>query len=191
MRIRWLLPFIFLTLCGCDRIYGLLHKPGGEEREILGAVIFNEYNPKVEELQKIFRLFGYTLGRTDGKFGASTRETVAKFQTEEGLPVTRFVDKATWGRIQEYVQSPFVHKLEINVKALQTALRKAGFFYGKVDGSLGPQTRAAVKEFQRANNLNADGLIGLKTIKALLSYVMEKGTADPQGNATPSPGASR
>jgi peptidoglycan hydrolase-like protein with peptidoglycan-binding domain len=177
MRFRWLLPLVFLALCGCDRLYGFLHKPGGEEREILGAVIYNEYNPKVEELQKIFRLLGYTLGRTDGKFGASTREVVARFQQEEGLKVTRFVDKVTWGRIQEYVQSPLIHKLGINVKALQTALRKAGFFYGKVDGSMGPQTREAVKAFQQANNLTADGLIGLKTIKALLPYVSEKGTA--------------
>jgi peptidoglycan hydrolase-like protein with peptidoglycan-binding domain len=177
MRFRWLFPLVFLALCGCDRLYGFLHKPGGEEREILGAVVFNEYNPRVEELQKIFRLFGYNLGRVDGKFGASTREVVAKFQEEEALKVTRFVDKETWGRIQEYVQSPLVHKLGINVRALQTALRKAGFFYGKVDGSMGPQTRTAVKAFQQANNLAVDGLIGLKTIKALLPYVFEKGTA--------------
>jgi peptidoglycan hydrolase-like protein with peptidoglycan-binding domain len=172
MKLKWLLLLVLICCCSCDRIYGLLHKPGGEEREILGPVVFNEYNPRVEELQKIFRLFGYTLGRTDGKFGASTREAVAKFQEEEGLPVTRFVDKATWGRIQEYVQSPLIHKLELNVKSLQLALKKAGFFPGKVDGRLGPQTREAVKAFQQAHDLNADSLIGLKTIKALLPDVL-------------------
>jgi peptidoglycan hydrolase-like protein with peptidoglycan-binding domain len=87
------------------------------------------------------------------------------------------VDRATWGRIQEYVQSPLIHKLDINVKSVQTALRKAGFFFGKVDGSMGPQTREAVKLFQQANGLEADGLIGLRTLRALLSYASEKGTA--------------
>jgi peptidoglycan hydrolase-like protein with peptidoglycan-binding domain len=177
MKFKYLLPLILICCCSCDRIYGLLHRPGGEEREILGAVVFNEYNPRVEELQKIFKLFGYTLGRVDGKFGASTRKAVAKFQEEEGLKVTRFVDQVTWGRIQEYVQSPLIHKLDINVKTLQTALRKAGFFFGKVDGSMGPQTREAVKSFQQANGLEADGLIGLRTLRALLTYASEKGTA--------------
>jgi peptidoglycan hydrolase-like protein with peptidoglycan-binding domain len=185
MRFHWLLPIVFLSFCGCDRLYGVLHKPGGEEREILGAVVFNEYNPRVEELQTILRLFGYNLGRIDGKFGASTREVVARFQEEEELTVTRFVDQATWGRIQEYVQSPLIHKLGINAKVLQTALRKAGFFNGKPDGSMGPQTRAAVKEFQRAKGLPADGLIGLKTIKALLPYVSEKKTAASSPTALP------
>jgi peptidoglycan hydrolase-like protein with peptidoglycan-binding domain len=170
MKFKWLFPLILVCFCGCDRIYGFLHKPGGEERAILGAVVFNEYNPKVEEIQKYLKLFGYTLGRCDGKFGASTREVVAKFQEDEDLPVTRFVDKATWGRIQEYVQSPLIHKQEINVKALQSALKKAGSFSGKPDGRMGPQTREAIKSFQRGHNLHADGLIGLMTIKALLPY---------------------
>jgi peptidoglycan hydrolase-like protein with peptidoglycan-binding domain len=185
MKFKFLLPLILVFCCGCDRIYGLLHKPGGEELAILGTVVFNEYNPKVEELQKIFKLFGYTLGRPDGKFGASTREAVARFQAEEGLPVTRFVDKATWERIQEYVQSPLIHKFEINVKSLQLGLRKAGFFSGKVDGRMGPQTREAVMAFQQANNLTADGLIGLRTIKAVLPYVLEKGTATLPKTSSP------
>ena len=68
--------FVFLVLfsAGCDRIYGLLHKPGGEERQILGEYTFNEYNVRVEELQKILRLFGYPVSRVDGKFGPSTRD---------------------------------------------------------------------------------------------------------------------
>jgi len=172
MKFKWLLPLILVCCCSCDRIYGFLHKPGGEERAVLGSVVFNEYNPKVEELQKYLKLFGYALSRADGKFGASTREMVAKFQEDENLPVTRFVDKATWGRIQEYVQSPLVHKQEINVKALQSALKKAGFFFGKADGRMGPQTREAVKAFQKAHDLHADSLIGLKTIKALLPYAL-------------------
>ena len=186
MKFKLLLLSVLVCCCSCDRIYGFLHKPGGEEREILGPVVFNEYNPRVEELQRTLRLFGYTLSRCDGKSGASTREAVAKFQEAEDLPVSRFVDKATWARIQEYIQSPLIHKQEINVRSLQVALKKAGFFSGKADGLLGPQTREAVKAFQKANGLTADSLIGLKTIKALLPYLPGtggKGAAAVAGNA--------
>jgi len=53
------------------------------------------------------------------------------------------------------------------VKVLQTALAKLGYSPGKVDGEYGPSTTAAVKEFQKANNLDADGVVGPKTRDAL------------------------
>lgn len=178
MRFLVLLCVLF-PLGGCDRIYGLLHKPGGEERQILGEYTFNEYSPRVEELQKILRLFGYPVSRVDGKFGPSTRTAVAKFQEDEGLEVTRFVDKATWERMQSFVKTSIVHKFEINVMGLQRALKKAGFMSGKLDGRMGPQTREALRSFQRANGLKADGLIGLKTIRALVAYQEEKKVPAP------------
>ncbi len=98
---------------------------------------------------------------------------MAAFQEDEGLEVTRFVDKATWERMQSYVKTSLVHKFEINVMGLQRALKKAGFISGKLDGRMGPQTREALRAFQRANGLTADGMIGLKTIKALSSYFQE------------------
>jgi len=159
-----------LGVSGCDRIYGLLHKPGGEEREILGAFVFNEYSPKVEELQKTLKLLGYNIGRPDGKFGAGTREAVVAFQSDEGLEATRFVDKATWARLQIYVEGPLIHNGQINGRAVQLALRKAGYDPGKIDGQIGKQGRAALKAFQEAQGLDPDGQIGLKTLKALMAY---------------------
>lgn len=166
-----LIMIFALALCGCDRIYGLLHKPGGEEREVLGAFVFNEYNPKVEELQTLLKAFGYPLARPDGKFGASTRNMVEKFQKDEGLETTRFVDKATWAQIHLYANIFLTSKGTINGKALQMALKEAGFLVGKVDGIIGPKTLAALKTFQSNKGLTADGNIGLKTMKELLVYV--------------------
>ncbi|MBF0386971.1 MAG: peptidoglycan-binding protein [Candidatus Omnitrophica bacterium] len=172
MRFAQLLLLIVLLLpaAGCDRLYALLHKPGGEERQILGAFEFNEYNAKVEEVQKILKSFGYSIGRPDGKFGASTREAVARFQADEGLKVTRFVDKDTWAGMQAVLQSPLFKKGELDGRAVQKALVKAGFGVGKIDGQLGRRTREALKGFQASQGLAADGQIGLKTIKALLKY---------------------
>ncbi|NTV30308.1 MAG: peptidoglycan-binding protein [Candidatus Omnitrophica bacterium] len=166
-----LMAAVLLTASGCDRIYGLLHKPGGEEREVLGNYTFNLYSPKVEELQKLLKLLGYNIGRADGRFGPGTREAVAKFQAEEGLEVTRFVDKATWAHLQAYASSPFVHNGQLSGKAIQLALRKAGFDPGKADGQMGKNTRDAVKAFQLAQGLDPDGHVGLRTIKALWEYL--------------------
>ncbi len=177
MRRLFFLIIFLPALMGCDRIYTLLHKPGGEERQVLGVVEFDVYNPRVELVQKYLRLLGYHIGRPDGKFGAGTRDAVAKFQADEDIEVTRFVDKATWAKLQDYVQSPFVRKDALNARAVQKALIRAGFDPGKLDGQLGGQTRSALKGFQRANGLKPDGLIGAKTLRALLPYAAKPAAA--------------
>ena len=46
---------------------------------------------------------------------------------------------------------------------IQTALKNAGYYNGTVDGKVGPMTKEAVEEFQKANSLEADGKVGPKT----------------------------
>ena len=174
MRNLFFLIIFMPALLGCDRIYGLLHKPGGEERQILGSVVFNEYNAKVEQVQKYLRLLGYHVGRPDGKFGASTRDAVVKFQVDEGIEVTRFVDKVTWARLQYYLQRPLVKNDVISGASVQKALLKAGYDPGKIDGQMGNRTKAALRRFQTDQGLFADGLMGLKTMKALMNTTQEK-----------------
>jgi hypothetical protein len=163
---------IFLPgVAGCDRLYGVLHPPAAQERQVLGAVVFNEYNVRVEQLQKYLKLLGYKIGRPDGKFGQGSRDAVAKFQEDEGLKVTRLVDKPTWERIQYYVQSPLVKKDMLSGLAVQKALRKAGYDPGTLDGQMGPRAKSALQQFQKDNGLTPDGLVGLKTFRALLEHI--------------------
>ncbi|MGZ4389564.1 MAG: peptidoglycan-binding domain-containing protein [Gaiellaceae bacterium] len=53
------------------------------------------------------------------------------------------------------------------VKRLQRALAQLGYSPGKVDGSYGPATVSALKQFQQANGLTADGVLGPKTLREL------------------------
>jgi peptidoglycan hydrolase-like protein with peptidoglycan-binding domain len=55
------------------------------------------------------------------------------------------------------------------VTAVQKLLTAQGFDAGAVDGSFGPATLAAVKKFQTARGLRADGIVGTRTWTALLS----------------------
>jgi outer membrane murein-binding lipoprotein Lpp len=57
---------------------------------------------------------------------------------------------------------------------IQTALKKAGFYKGPVDGQIGTQTKEAVKKFQQANNINPDGVVGSKTWVLMSRYLDSK-----------------
>ncbi len=54
---------------------------------------------------------------------------------------------------------------------IQTALKKAGFYKGVVDGQIGTQTKEAIKKFQEANKINPDGVVGSRTWSAMSKYL--------------------
>lgn len=53
------------------------------------------------------------------------------------------------------------------VRQIQQKLKAKGYFNGSIDGIYGTITREAVKKFQKANGLDADGIAGPKTLSAL------------------------
>ena len=59
----------------------------------------------------------------------------------------------------------------MTAKQKQCLLAYLGYYHGAIDGAIGPQTRAAVEEFQRAEGLTADGSPGPLTQAALLDAV--------------------
>ena len=64
-------------------------------------------------------------------------------------------------------KSSKIHVSGVSVSDVQAALAKAGFDPGPTDGKMGKKTKAALKAFQRAHGLKADGVIGDKTWKLL------------------------
>lgn len=51
----------------------------------------------------------------------------------------------------------------VSAKAVQQALLEAGFDPGPIDGRIGKKTKSAIKDFQKRNNLTADGIVGERT----------------------------
>jgi membrane-bound lytic murein transglycosylase B len=54
-----------------------------------------------------------------------------------------------------------------NIISLQQALQQRGYEPGKPDGIMGPATRSAIRQFQTANNLVADGYPGESVLAEL------------------------
>lgn len=58
-------------------------------------------------------------------------------------------------------------------KDIQRALKNAGFYTGSIDGKIGPRTKTAIQEFQRAKGLKIDGKVGPKTWAELEKYLAQ------------------
>ncbi len=99
----------------------------------------------------------------DGSFGVNTESATMAFQTEEGLHPTGIADRYTWAKMFgcERPAHTLLKKgsAGAEVKYLQELLTGAGHPL-ETDGVFGEKTGAAVRQFQQANGLEADGEVG-------------------------------
>lgn len=58
-----------------------------------------------------------------------------------------------------------------STREIQSALKNAGYYTGNVDGKVGKLTKSAVMEFQKANGLKADGVVGQQTWAKLSEHL--------------------
>ena len=83
------------------------------------------------------------------------------------IDLTRLVDQVRGAPTEKYLSfGSRGHK----VKELQTGLAKAGYFDGPATGFFGKKTKQAVIEFQHAQGLSSDGVVGTQTERALGPY---------------------
>jgi len=61
-----------------------------------------------------------------------------------------------------------------SARQIQAALKNAGYYEGVIDGKISRQSRQAIRDFQKANNLSVDGKVGKKTWAALKEYLQKK-----------------
>ena len=109
-------------------------------------------------------------GATDVTTGSGTAATI---QVVTAAPATPTLTPPS-------LQVGFKNSEE--VKALQKRLRELGYYNGSVDGDYGKGTEAAVKAFQKANGLKADGKAGAQTLAKLNS---RNAISKAEANATP------
>ncbi len=106
-------------------------------------------------------------------YGSMCAKAITKFQERNGLKQTGECDKTTYDKLMADGATAYTmkekDKLDI-VRTIQEVLIKKGYLKGKATGYCGTDTVAAVKAFQKANNLTVDGQAGTKTLELLLGY---------------------
>ncbi len=158
-------------VCGCDALYRLLDKEGAQEKELIGEIVPYERNLVVEEAQTLLHIYGYNAGKTDGILGLRTRNAIEKFQKDNDLNPSRFIDQATWKKLNVFKENKLIIEQQLDVRFIQSLLKEAGFDPGNIDGKMGAKTKAAVTKFQGAHGLKVDGKIGYQTLSQLASFI--------------------
>ena len=102
----------------------------------------------------------------DGKAGPETRkQLLGKYYTQ--IPSTRQVSQAA---AVKSVENYYPGDKGSTVEDIQTKLKELQYYdYSKITGYYGPVTEAAVKRFQRTNDLTVDGVVGEQTMTLLFS----------------------
>jgi N-acetylmuramoyl-L-alanine amidase len=131
----------------------------------------------VADVQRRLAALGHSSSPEDtaGVFGDATARAVRAFQQERGLLVDGIVGEDTWRELVEaswrlgdrvlYLAAP--HIRGDDVRDLQDRLATLGFNSGRTDGIFGPQTEAAVREFQRNYGIPPDGIVAARSVRAL------------------------
>jgi peptidoglycan hydrolase-like protein with peptidoglycan-binding domain len=70
--------------------------------------------------------------------------------------------------------APVAQSVIDKTKDIQRAIKNAGFDVAVIDGKMGPKTRKAVEDFQRAKGLKPDGKVGPKTWAELEKYLVRQ-----------------
>ncbi len=166
---------------------------------------------QVTDLQKRLQSLGLFTGTLGTVYDSATQSAVKKFQSAHGLTVDGIAGKKTMQLLKLLTDTkaatptptanpsfptatPLTERNVVvlrsgvrgmEVTRLQNRLMELGYYTCIPDGIYDGDEVIAVREFQRRNGLNADGVAGLETQRALYSA-----SAVPVAVITPSPSPS-
>lgn len=149
-----------------------------------GLLKLGSKGDQVRALQSQLQALGYLSSKPDGGFGPETESALKAFQKANKLSADGVAGQATQSALATASAkastsaagnaSASASLLKegssgTSVSQMQSALLNLGYYTGKVTGSFGSLTQEAVKAFQRANGLSADGVAGSSTLNKLYS----------------------
>ena len=150
--------------------------------------------PKVAAVQVALKRLGLYNATVDGVRGPLTKAAIVTFQRRRGLAVDGVVGPQTRAAFGKRGRPAFGSRTMKrgdrgwDVAAMQYILARRGYPPGAIDAVFGPMTDTALRNFQRAFGLGADGLAGPQTIAALRRGRSSRGLP---GTTTPVSGPVR
>lgn len=165
------------------------------------AIVFSTYstlqlgddNPAVSALQERLMSLGYMdYDEPDTIFQVSTQNAVILFQRASDLEQTGIATNA----LQELLFSDSAQEYRVkqndsgsDIRSIQLRLKDLGYYTDKATGYYGPKTVDAVTDFQRMNQVSADGEVNREDWDILYSgdAVPASGTPSPTPKPTKTP----
>lgn len=157
----------------------------------------------VTKMQNRLIELGYLLGSATGKVDGMTEQGIIAFQKRNSLDDDGVAGPGTLQKMYSSSARKAGSAVGVigmtlklgnegsEVRLLQSKLKSYGFLTGAVDGTFGTGTEEAVKAFQRANGLTADGKAGHGTLEKLFAgSVTSSSQAKSAATPTPKPGST-
>ena len=193
-----------------DLLSGLIQNVGSSTNP--NTLKYGDSGYRVTELQTLLNKLGYSAGTIDGKFGTGTLKALVQFQKDNGLNPDGMAGTQTLqllsqklaeeqskpptgDTLNELIQNANTSTNPDTIKygdrgskvtELQTLLTKLGYSVGGVDGKFGTGTLKALVQFQKDNNLVADGMAGTQT----MNLIKQKAAALGGGSGSSGSGSS-
>lgn len=161
----------------------------------------------VTQMQNRLIDLGYLAGSASGKVCDITEQAIIAFQQRNGLDSDGIAGPGTLDKLYSSGAKKTSGAVGVigmtlkkgssgdAVRLLQSKLKSYGFLSGSADGDFGQATEDAVKAFQSANGLKADGKAGATTLQKLFAgsvstssgHTTSKPTNTPRVTERPTP----
>lgn len=128
--------------------------------------------------QEILTARGYNTGGLDRSFGPLMETAVRNYQESRGfLAVDGSLGQATWADLLALPKRNGMYVVKqikagdngVEVLLLQEILKARDYYAGALDWNFGPQTEAALRQYQADRSLKLDGVAGPETWKDLIA----------------------
>lgn len=144
---------------------------------------------QIRQIQQALNKKGFHAGNADGTWGEETRQAVRNFQKAQDIKQTGQLDERTVSAMGVQFDQASLHYDVQNLKpehirAVQRNLNQKGFDAGEVDGIWDDETRSALRNFQKSQNMKQTGALDQKTATALgVQFAQQEGGGQTTGAA--------
>ena len=152
---------------------------------------YGDEGDDVLALQTRLKELKYYTGNLSGRYREGTQKAVKDFQADFELDQTGIADLRTLSILFSLNHRPLRYGSSgEDVKELQKQLSALGYYKGKINGNYLESTMKAVKELQKKNNLEVNGIADADLQDMILEGRILSKSESPDATNTPAPNLS-